>query len=448
MREAVRNVLATLSALLILVGVAGAAGRAATREKLSQRPTLDALEAEAQAMRDDRPEQWKKWEQEADKFYEDYAAQTFPWRKRGAPPLPQFQTLNFPLAFLASQLRRFHSDDRPGTGPRLRGYLEAVVVSPDPRRARFLEEFGELHRQTLGRDEGVWDRLLARAADAGWATEKLRERLVGDLRLWESRLPYMLLERFAGELPPDVSAAGYGYVYAQGQQGGIYSLGDGGVEHWKLLLRLDRRRALSDIFALHKNRPPDAPLLSLLVERAAAPDARLAAAASGWLSDVYRPGAQFKNVALHVLMLKAAPDAHLPTVVGRLHKLVGVSPRHSLDDPAGPGELETLIAAMLDVEPVHITDARTRAMRESALVTYAGARTVPAPARLSILGRMAKNQHPDLPKVIARWLASEPDAGVRDGVRRRANTEWGDYGREALRRAERINAEKGQGRRK
>jgi hypothetical protein len=141
-------------------------------------------------------------------------------------------------------------------------------------------------------------------------------------------------------------------------------------------------------------------------------------------------------------MLKSSPDAHLPTVVGRVHKLVGVSPRHGFDDPAGPDEMETLIAAMIDIEPAHITNARTRAMRESALATYAGARAVAAPVRLSILEWMAKNQHPDLPKVIARWLAGERHADVRESVRHHANTEWGDYGREALRQAERINAEK------
>jgi hypothetical protein len=439
--------LATLSALLILG--APAAPLAASREELSQYPTIDALAAEERALRAERPEQWEKWTAEADKFYADHAAKTFPWRKRGLAPLPQFQTLNFPLAFLAAQLRRFHSGVEPGPRNRLNGYLEAVVLNPDPRRARFLDEYGELHRKDIGRDEGRWDGLLARAAGASWAAEKLRERLVGDLRLWEHRLPYMLLERFAEELPADVVAAGYGYVYAQGQQGGIYILNEAGVEPWKLLLRLDRERALSDIVALHENRPPDAALLSLLIERAAAvPDARLAKAAARWLSDAYHPGAQFKNVRLLVLMLKSSPDAHLPTVVGRVHKLVGVSPRHGLDAPAGPDEIEMLIATLLDVEPARIANAQTRAMHQGALTTYAGASAVRAPVRLNILKWMAKNQHPDLAKVIARWLAVEPDSKVRERLREHAETEWGDYGREALRQAERINSEKGGGRQK
>jgi hypothetical protein len=433
--------LATLSALLIFVGVC-AAPRAASQEELSQYPTIDALSAEERALKAESPEQWEKWTAEAEKFYEDYAAKTFPWRRRGLAPLPKFQTLNFPLAFLAAQLRRLHSDVEPGPPNRLRGYLEAVVVNPDPRRASFLDEYGKIYRETARRDEAGWDRLLARAAGTSWAAKKLRESLVGDLSLWESRLPYMLLERFAETLPADVAAAGYGYVYAQGQQGGIYSLDEDGVEHWKLLFRLDRERALSDIVALHKNRPPDAALLSLLIERAAAPDARLAKAAARWLSDVYRPGAQFKNVPLHVLMLKSSPDAHLPTVVGRVHKLVGVSPRYDFDEPARPDEIEMLIATLLDIEPAHITNAQTRAMHQSALTMYAGARTVATPMRLNILKWMAKNKHPDLPKVIARWLAAEPDAKVRERVREHAETQWGDYGREALRQAEQFKRQK------
>lgn len=444
-----KNLLAAMSALLIIIvgvvvgdGVA-AAPRPASQEKISQYPTLDALEAEARSLSEARPEQWKSWVEGADKFYEEYAAKTFPWRMRGAAPLPQFQTLNLPLAFLAAQLRQRQSAAEPVARYRFRGYLEAVVENPDPRRARFLEEYGKLLREEAQRDEGNWDSLLARAADAGWAAEKLRGQLVGDLRLWEYRLPYMLLERFAEELPADVVAAGYGYVYAQGQQGRIYIHNDGGAEHWKLLLRLDRARALTDIEALHEKRPPADALLSLLIKRTAAPDARVARAAARWLSETYRPGAQFKNVGLHVLMLKSSPDEHLPTVVGRVHKLVGVSRRHHLDDPEGTDELATLVEAMLEIEPAHITNPQTRDMHRSALATYGGARAVAAHVRLNVLKWMAENGHTELPQVIARWLAAEPDAGVRESVRRSAQTEWGDYGREALRQAERINAGRG-----
>ena len=130
------------------------------------------------------------------------------------------------------------------------------------------------------------------------------------------------------------------------------------------------------------------------------------------------------------------------------HKLVGVSPRYDFDEPARPDEMETLIAAMLDIEPAHIASAQARAMHKSALTTYAGARTVAAPVRLNILKWMAKNQHPDLAKVIARWLAGEPDAKVRQRLREHAETQWGDYGRAALRQAEQINAGKGQGKQK
>lgn len=433
-----------LSAILLLLIILGSgiAPRAATQGKLNQHPTLDGLESEAQAIRKTRPEQWKQWTEEAEKFYEDFAKKTFPWRSRGLAPLPDFKSFNFPLAFLAAQLRQLHAANERDAHFRFRGYLEAVVAHADPRRARFLEEFGALDGGKLSRDETVWDRLLARAADASWATEKLREKLVGDLRLYESALAYMLLERFAEELPPDVVAAGYGYVYAQGQQGGIYVINENEVEHWKLLLRLDPARALSDINALHENKPPAAPLLSLLIERVTAPHERIAKAASEWLSDVYRPGAQFKNVPLHVLMLKSAPDAHLPTVVGRVNKLVGVSRPYDSDDPAWPDESETLIAAMLEIEPAHIKNAHTRAMHATALATYAVARAVGADLRLNILKWMAQQSHPELPKVIARRLAEEPDAKERERLRQHAQTLWGAYGREALQQAEQIKAEK------
>ncbi len=435
-----------LAGLLVLVMVGVAPARAASQEKMkqdaAQTPTLDALEAEAQAIKNARPEQWGKWGEEADEFYKAFAERTFPWRKRGAPPLPNFESLNFPLAFLAAQLKQLQGADERDAHFRLRGYLEAVVEHPDPRRARFLEEYGERYREMVRRDDSGWDRILTRAADAGWAAEKLRERLVGDLRLYEYFLPYMLLERFAEELPPDVVAAGYGYVYAQGQQGGIYIINEDGVEHWKLLLRLDRDRALSDLAALHEEKPPDAPLLSLLIERTASPDARVAEEAGKWLSDVYSPGGQFKNVRLHVLRLKSSPDEHLPTVVGRLHKLVGVSPRYYFDEPARPGEIEMLVAAMSEIEPSHITNAHTRAMHGSALVMYANRRAIPAHARLNILVWMAKQRHPELPKVLARWLVEERDADAREQARRRAQTEWGDYGRDSLKQAEQLNAEK------
>lgn len=435
-----------LASLLVLIVVGGSPARAASQEKMkrdaTQTPTLDALEAEARAIKNVRPGEWEKWAEEANKFYEEFAEKTFPWRNRGAAPLPDFKSLDFPLAFLAAQLRQLQGADGRDANFRLRGYLEAVIEHPDPRRARFLEEYGELHRGNSHRENSGLDRMLARAADAGWATEKLRERLVGNLRLYEYYLPYILLERFAEELPPDVVAAGYGYVYAQGQQGGIYIINDSGVQHWKLLLRLDRERALSDIVALHEEKPPDAALLSVLIERTVAPDARMAEAAAGWLSDVYRPGGQFKNAGLHALRLKSSPDEHLPTVVGRLHKLFGVSPRYYFDEPTWPDEIETLLAAMLEIEPAHVKNAHTRAMHGSALVMYANRRAIAADARLGILGWMARQRHPELPKVLARWLVEERDAGARDEARWRAQAKWGDYGRESLKQAEQINAGK------
>jgi hypothetical protein len=140
--------------------------------------------------------------------------------------------------------------------------------------------------------------------------------------------------------------------------------------------------------------------------------------------------------------LKASPDEHLPTVVGRLNKLVGVSPRCDFDEPARPDEVVMLVAAMSGIEPSHIKDAQTRAMHAGALAAYANRRAIHADARLDVLGWMARQRHPELPGVLARWLVEERDVDAREEARHRAQTEWGDYGRDSLKRAEQINAGK------
>lgn len=436
---------AVLASLLVIVIVGGVQSRAASQEKVnreaSRTSTLDALEAEAQAFRGRSREQWARWEGQANELYEVYVAISSHWMSRGlngSPPPPDFRPLNLPLAFIAAQLRQLlGAGDRES---RLRwGYLIAVAEHPDPRRARFLEEYGKRHPETVSLDESGWKSVVLWAADAGWAAEKLRGLLAGDLTLDEDSFPFKLLELFAEKLPPDVVAAAYGYVYAQGHQRRIYF--SDSEKHWELLLRLDRGRALSDIAALHKDKTPGIALLFLLIERTTGPDARMAQVAADWSSDLYGPEGQFKNFWLHILMLKAEPGEHLLHVVERLDKLVGVSEPGS-DEPARPQEIMYMVEAMLKIEPSHITDAETRARHGNALAAYANRPTIHSYTRKQILDWLAKHRHPELPNVLARWMVEESDPVDRVGAILVRVEEWGEYGRESLKQAERINAEK------
>src|SRR3954471_16183280 len=70
----------------------------------AQGTTMKALADEARALKSERPEEWRAWEEKLEGFFTAYVKATFPWYKRSMPPKPEFAALNLPLAFLATQL--------------------------------------------------------------------------------------------------------------------------------------------------------------------------------------------------------------------------------------------------------------------------------------------------------------------------------------------------------
>src|SRR2546423_9025428 len=144
----------------------------------AQGTTMKALADESRALKSERPEEWRAWEEKIEGFFTDYVKATFPWYKRSMPPKPEFATLNLPLAFLATQLierAEVESQRNVESHYWYMGLIEAIIKNEDTRSVRFLEEYSDSVLKSSGRyDETDWNRNLARAADLEWGSEKLR----------------------------------------------------------------------------------------------------------------------------------------------------------------------------------------------------------------------------------------------------------------------------------
>ena len=125
-----------LASVLVLLNVGGAPARAVSQENRNlyatqQTSTLDALGAEERAIKKTRPEQWAKWEKEANEAYEEHKAYVRQWRWHDEPPDLGFKSLNLPLAFVAAQLRHLQAADGDDARSRFWGYLHTVEEHPD-----------------------------------------------------------------------------------------------------------------------------------------------------------------------------------------------------------------------------------------------------------------------------------------------------------------------------
>src|SRR5436305_1828500 len=235
----------------------------------AQETTMKALADEARALKSERPDEWRAREEKLEGFFTDYVKATFPWYKRSMPPKPEFATLNLPLAFLATQLIEHpetESERSAESHYRYIGIIEAIIKNEDTRRVRFLEEYSESVLKSSGRyDETDWNRILARAADLKWGSEKLRETLHENPLLHRSALEYQLIDRFGSNLPNDVRASAYDYVDRQSRAKKLYVEAH---EYWRLLFELNIKDAQDDFAARFAHSLPDRETLQELIKLA------------------------------------------------------------------------------------------------------------------------------------------------------------------------------------
>ena len=174
---------------------------------------------------------------------------------------------------------------------------------------RFLEEYSESVLKSSGRyDETDWNRILARAADLEWGSEKLRETLHENPLLHRSALEYQLIDRFGSNLPNDVRASAYDYVDRQSRAKKLYVEAH---EYWRLLFELDIKSAQDDFAARYAHSLPDHETLQELI-KLAVPSEKITKAIAEWRRLSKRESTdEYYTEEFRLLELKSDPNGRL-----------------------------------------------------------------------------------------------------------------------------------------
>ncbi|MBV9122108.1 MAG: hypothetical protein JO112_01950 [Planctomycetes bacterium] len=412
-------------------------------DKAPRYPTLDRLAAEAETMKSNQPDQWRHDQEQAEKVFADNQKIVAGWRRRGNPPRPDLMPLRLPLAFLVAALREEEKTGaaalgqvagRQEPGGQQRAFLEAIAHSADERRLPALLEYRDhVRRLRPGNDQAVaWAPLLATAATPRWAAaqvlELTRQDTPLDLNRLSESLLYCLLERFAGELPPESERAGYAYIRRHAPEG---PTGYNEERLWDLLFKLDPPQVRKDILSYFA-RPSGAALtynyrVPDLLSRHAGPSPEVAKAVHHWLA-TQKDLTEYNQRQLRVVLLRADPANELAPTVRHIDQLLAQQKQTNQPFEFG-GDIHLLVLAMGEVEGKAVNDPLER---------YAFAPAIDVGVRFLILESLVKRRDPKAPELVARWLAEEPPY-MQDHLRKTAASQWGPYGREVLEKADRLH---------
>ncbi len=412
-------------------------------------PTLDTLGMEASKMKSEFPDRWVGYQDQVDQSVESHAKLVAMWRKRSSPPPLNLKPLGLPLAFLVGEARRLgeapdaldpEPTGKPSHLPAVRferhrserhsADLDAIAGHSDDRRIEVLVEYRDvLERRWPGIGRSIpWPRLLTQAATRDWAVGQIRD-LAREAPPFDPRynfdvLPYRLIDRFAGTLPPDAATVAYDYLRAQDPLGPR-----NGERIWDLLLRLDPPRARREIlpyFDSIKSQAFDFNVyVVMLLVKHAGPSAELAREARTWLAKDNLDAGFRRDI--RVILLRADPAHEVKPAVESIDRLLAEQTRKGEKVPF-QGEVHHLVLALGEVGTKEADDALAR---------YVFERPIPDGIRALVLESLAKHDYPGTPTLLARWLAEESPS-MRDHVRKKAAEQWGESGRRLLERVDRA----------
>jgi len=383
-------------------------------------PTLAELAKEADRIRSGQPEVWQNYVAEKERAIADHRKLTSNWRQRGMPPRLDFQPLKFPLAFLVVEVQQANP-------PRVEtALLEAISSNSDDRRIKVLLEL----RAKLGdSNEGDWDRLLATAADREWAVEQIATLTRNDTILRTSSLLFYLLSRFGGDLPGDTQMAAYEFVRSRWNKGP----GNGdGERYWDVLLRIDVERAQKEIIAYFGNKKEiyDGYIVRLL-DQHAGPSPVVARAVKRWLQLVDEREDHWFATQMHILLLKSDPNGELQATAQQIDQ--EIARKKARNETAGPltGDLDRLITAIIEINSESAVQP---------LLRYVNNQQVCDLTQIEIMEWLAARRYEQMPSICARWLVEHPN--IQSWLRDTAEQKWGEYGRQVLAEADRLNKNK------
>ena len=165
-----------------------------------------------------------------------------------------------------------------------------------------------------------------------------------------------------------------------------------------------------------------------LLNRYAGPSPVIARAVRGWLPAEDKSGDSWSATEMRILLLKSDPYGALEEVVDQIDRsIVRKKARHGRADSL-KGDLDRLISAVIETNSDF-------AMQP--LLRYVHDPMVSDLTKIEIMEFLAGRKYNHLPQIIAKWLDENTD--IQSWLRSAAKEKWGEYGRQALAEADRLN---------
>jgi hypothetical protein len=240
---------------------------------------------------------------------------------------------------------------------------------------------------------------------------------------------FYLLSRFGGDLPKDTQLAAYEFVRSRWNKGP----GNGdGERYWDVLLRIDVKRARKEIIPYFGNKEEiyDGYIVEVLGQHAG-PSPEVARAVKRWLRFVDEQEDHWFATEMRILLLKSDPNGELQSTVQQIDK--EIARQKARNATAGPltGDLDRLITAIIAINSESAVQP---------LLRYVNNQQVSDLTQIEIMEWLAARRYEQMPSICARWLAEHPN--IQSWLRNTAEQKWGEYGRQVLAEADRLNKNK------
>src|SRR5258708_34144108 len=131
---------------------------------------------------------------------------------------------------------------------------------------------------------------------------------------------------------------------------------------------------------------------------------------------------------MRILLLKSDPNGELQSTVQQIDK--EIARQKARNETAGPltGDLDRLITAIIAINSESAVQP---------LLRYVNNQQVSDLTQIEIMEWLAPRRYDKMPSICARWLAEHPN--IQSWLRNTAEQKWGEYGRQVLEEADRIN---------
>jgi len=382
----------------------------------ASKPVLGELNAEAHSLKSNTVA-WTGWNATTDKILHENETSRMN-RTVGGAGLADLQPAKLPLAFL---VWRFEGE-RTNNYRRLQAYLPAMAGSADARR---IEALLELWALPHGVSDRQWIWALAKAATPEWAFQQIREAIATNAEINRFSLAFLLLNRFAAELPVDLRQPAYDQIIRTWPNEPGTNRRDEELvrDYYDVLLRIDRERARKELIEHYRGRSLDS---VYMLDKYAGPSRMVAEAARKWLAEASARDKEIYGMDLKHLILFSDPDIELKPTLNRIRALLRIQTK-----PEGWDELDTLTRAVIELNLPTAADD---------LADFATQPAIPIETRYNILDWLVKRRHPALPGIFAWWLR-EDDTG-KHWLRNEAEKKWGGYGKALLTEGDRVNEQR------